>query len=99
MAKASGPQRPRRRFGRVRKLPSGRYQAGYLAPDGSVIYAETASPFRSTFLPGQGSRDIGATRDPSSVQCGATWCNLPASTPSTPAIPMVLTRLTLRSSR
>ncbi len=47
MAKASGPQRPRRRFGRVRKLPSGRYQAGYLAPDGSVIYAEQTFPTRA----------------------------------------------------
>ncbi|MHB1507971.1 MAG: tyrosine-type recombinase/integrase [Acidimicrobiales bacterium] len=47
MAKASGPQRPRRRFGRVRKLPSGRYQAGYLAPDGSVIYAEQTFPTKA----------------------------------------------------
>ncbi len=47
MAKASGPQRPRRRFGRVRKLPSGRYQAGYLAPDGSVIYAERTFPTKA----------------------------------------------------
>ncbi len=47
MAKASGPQRPRRRFGRVRKLPSLRYQAGYLAPDGSVIYAEQTFPTKA----------------------------------------------------
>ena len=47
MAKASGPQRPRRRFGRVRKLPSGRYQAGYLVPDGSVIYAEQTFPTKA----------------------------------------------------
>ncbi len=47
MAKASGPQRPRRRFGRVRKLPSGHYQAGYLAPDGSVIYAERTFPTKA----------------------------------------------------
>ena len=47
MAKASGPQRPRRRFGRVRKLPSLRYQAGYLAPDSSVIYAEQTFPTKA----------------------------------------------------
>ncbi len=47
MAKASGPQRPRRRFGRVRKLPSGHYQAGYLAPDGSMIYADRTFPTKA----------------------------------------------------
>ena len=40
MVKTTGSRPGRRRFGRVRKLPSGRYQAGYLAPDNSVIYAE-----------------------------------------------------------
>ena len=29
----------RRRFGRIRQLPSGRYQARYLGPDGSDIAA------------------------------------------------------------
>jgi len=48
VAKDSGPQRPRRRFGRVRKLPSGRYQAGYLAPDNSVIYAEQTFPTKAS---------------------------------------------------
>jgi len=47
VAKASGSQRPRRQFGRVRKLPSGRYQAGYLAPDNSVIYAEQTFPTKA----------------------------------------------------
>ena len=31
----------------MRKLPSGRYQAGYLAPDGSVIYAEQTFPTKA----------------------------------------------------
>ncbi len=33
---ANTASRPRRRFGRVRKLPSGRWQAGYTGPDGTV---------------------------------------------------------------
>lgn len=37
MAQATGS---RRRFGRLRKLPSGRYQAGYVGVDGQVRTAE-----------------------------------------------------------
>ena len=36
--------RTRRRFGRIRKLPSGRYQAGYTGPDGAVHNAEQTFP-------------------------------------------------------
>lgn len=32
-------RRSRRRFGRVRRLPSGRWQAGYLGPDDKIHYA------------------------------------------------------------
>jgi len=35
-----GRRRTRRRFGRIRKLPSGRWQAGYTGPDGTVHGAD-----------------------------------------------------------
>ena len=38
------PSRTRRRFGRIRKLPSGRYQAAYTGPDGAVHNAEQTFP-------------------------------------------------------
>ncbi|MCL4414589.1 MAG: site-specific integrase [Actinobacteria bacterium] len=34
------PSRTRRRFGRIRRLPSGRYQASYIGPDGIVHNAD-----------------------------------------------------------
>lgn len=45
---STGPaERPRRRFGRVRELPSGRFQAGYVAPDGTTCRADTTFPTRA----------------------------------------------------
>jgi len=41
------PARQRRRFGRINKLRSGRYQAGYIAPDGRVVYAEQTFPTKT----------------------------------------------------
>ncbi len=41
------PSRARRRFGRIRKLPSGRYQAGYTGPDGAVHNAEQTFPTKA----------------------------------------------------
>lgn len=40
-------ERPRRRFGRVRELPSGRFQAGYITPDGTTCRADTTFPSRA----------------------------------------------------
>lgn len=42
---SSSPRKTRRRFGRIRRLqPSGRFQAGYIATDGKVIYAPMTFP-------------------------------------------------------
>ncbi len=38
---------PRRRFGRLRRLASGRWQAGYKGPDGVVRYAEQTFPTKA----------------------------------------------------
>ncbi|MDA8186198.1 MAG: tyrosine-type recombinase/integrase [Acidimicrobiales bacterium] len=39
--------RTRRRFGRIRKLPSGRYQASYIGPDGIVHNANETFPTKA----------------------------------------------------
>lgn len=41
------PSRSRRRFGRIRKLPSGRWQAGYTGPDGTVHQAGETFPTKA----------------------------------------------------
>ena len=46
----------KRRFSRVRRLPSGRFQARYLAPDGKD------RPAPQTFATQDGSRGRGSTR-------------------------------------
>jgi len=40
--------RTRRRFGRIRKLPSGRWQAGYTGPDGTVHGADQTFPTKAS---------------------------------------------------
>ncbi|MHB1712517.1 MAG: hypothetical protein ACYCV7_14140 [Acidimicrobiales bacterium] len=43
----SAAPRLRRRFGRIAKQRSGRYQAGYVAPDGTLRLAEQTFPHRA----------------------------------------------------
>src|SRR5436190_20343153 len=72
----------RRTFGSVRKLPSGRYQARYVGPDGKP-YTARDSGDRSVTFSGKTAADAYLSRVSADIQAGK-WVSPDAPRPDAP---------------